>query len=31
VLGRAVPSLVVPGEPLPGAVLRFGVFWALLD
>ncbi len=31
VFGEGVPALVVPGEPLPGAVLRFGVFWALLD
>ena len=30
-LGQAVGSLVVPGEPVPGPTLRFGVFWALLD
>lgn len=28
---QVAPALVVPGEPLPGPTLRFGVFWALLD
>jgi len=31
ILGEAVDAALVPGEPLDGPVLRFGVFWALLD
>ena len=30
-LGQLVGAAVVQGEPLPVRVLRFGVFWALLD
>ena len=30
-LGNAVDAAVVAGETLAGPVLRFGVFWALLD
>ncbi len=30
-LGQAVGATVVQGEPLAPRVLRFGVFWALLD
>ncbi len=30
-LGQAVGAAVVQGEPLAPRVLRFGVFWALLD
>jgi hypothetical protein len=30
-LGQVVGAAVVQGEPLPIRVVRFGVFWALLD